>query len=70
MGLFKKQCFFHDWKICQLSNVLQLDDNGNPLRLVICECSKCKALSQRWVEVNKLQLKELDTGKSILVKWL
>lgn len=66
MGLFKCN---HNWKITERSNVLQLDDMGYPLRLFIVECSKCGKSDQQWIDVSKEELKELDTGKSVLLKW-
>ena len=38
MRLFKCS---HDWKITQVSNVIQQDDMEYPLRLCIEKCSKC-----------------------------
>lgn len=59
----------HDWHITEASNVLQLDNMGYPLRLFICECSKCGKSEQRWIDVSENTLKELDTGESVLLKW-
>lgn len=68
MSLFKRKCN-HEWKITEYSNVLQLDDMGYPLRLVICTCAKCGITEQHWHDVNKSALEQLDTGKSVLLKW-
>ena len=50
----------HDYKIKSKSNTLQLDDMGYPLRLFICECSKCGKSKQQWIDVPKRELEELD----------
>lgn len=68
MGLFKHICQ-HDYRVKTLSNVLQLDDMGYPLRLCICECTKCGKSTQQWRDVAKDALQELDTGKSVLLQW-
>lgn len=59
----------HNWKITERSNVLQQDDMGYPLRLCIWKCSKCGKSEQQWTDVNEEELKELETGKSVLLKW-
>lgn len=64
----KRHCK-HEWKLIEYSNVLQLDDMGYPLRLCIFKCSKCESVDHRWVDVPKSALNELDTGKSVLLKW-
>jgi hypothetical protein len=64
----KKKCC-HDWKIIKISNVLQLDDMGYPLRLCIFECSKCGKSEQMWIDVPVGESEELKDGKSVLVKW-
>lgn len=66
MGLFKCK---HNWQITEVSNVLQQDDMGYPLRLVICKCTKCGAYDQQWIDVNEECLKELTTGESVLLQW-
>ena len=66
MGLFGCN---HNWEISEKSNVLQLDYMGYPLRLYICKCSKCSEYEQRWIDVPKKELEELETGKSVLLKW-
>ena len=66
MGLFKCN---HNWEITERSNVLQLDDMGYPLRLFIVKCSKCGKSDQQWIDVAEEELEELDTGKSVLLKW-
>lgn len=68
MRLFRKPCS-HSYKITERSNALQLDDMGYPLRLCICKCSKCGESTQQWLDTNKSALEELDSGKSVLVKW-
>lgn len=59
----------HDWKIEEWSNVLQQDDMGYPLRLFICKCRKCGKYDQQWIDVAEEALKELETDKSVLLKW-
>ena len=66
MGLFRCS---HDWRITKRSNVLQLDEMGYPLRLFICKCSKCGKSDQQWIDVAEEELKELETGQSVLLKW-
>lgn len=66
--LFKIMCN-HDWQIEERSNVLQIDHMGYPLRLFICKCSKCGKYDQQWIDVSKEELKELDIGESVLLKW-
>ena len=66
MGLFKCK---HNWKITEKSNVLQLDELGYPLRLVIVKCIKCGKSEHQWIDVAKSILNELDTGESVLLKW-
>lgn len=66
MGLFKCK---HNWEIIESSNVIQLDDMGYPLRLFICKCSKCGKFDQQWIDVDEEALEELETGKSVLLKW-
>ena len=66
MGLFRCS---HDWHITERSNVLQLDDMEYPLRLFICKCSKCGKSDQQWIDVAEEELKELETGQSVLLKW-
>lgn len=59
----------HDWKVEYKSNVIQQDIMGYPLRLFICKCSKCGKEDQKWIDVNEKELKELETGKSVLLEW-
>ena len=66
MGLFKCN---HTWVIDQRSNVIQQDNMGYPLRLFLCRCAKCNKLEQQWIDVNEDELEELETGKSVLLKW-
>lgn len=66
MGLFKCK---HNWKIDLSSNVLQLDDMGYPLRLCVCQCSKCGKYDLQWIDVNEEAVNELETGESVLLKW-
>ena len=59
----------HTWLPIDRSNVLQLNYDGNPLRLYICKCVKCGTHEMRWVESDFEELKELETGESVLLKW-
>lgn len=67
--LCKRNYCNHCWTISEISNVLQLDDMGYPLRLVIYKCSNCGKSEQQWVDVGTKELKELETGESVLLKW-
>lgn len=66
--MFRKICI-HEWKVTEVSNILQLDEMGYPLRLVICKCKKCGKSDQQWRDVSRECLKELDNGESVLCKW-
>ena len=66
MGLWKCK---HKWRITEVSNAIQQDDMGYPLRLCIMTCEKCVASEQIWHDVNEKCLDELKTGKSFLVEW-
>lgn len=59
----------HDMKVTERSNVLQQDEMGYPLRLVIFECVKCGESDQIWLDVPESELDELRTGKSVLLHW-
>ena len=59
----------HDWNIVKKSNVIQLDEMGYPLRLCICQCSKCGKSEQQWIDVNTSVLDEIVSGKSVVLKW-
>ena len=59
----------HKWKVKQWSNTIQVDDMGYPLRLCIQACYKCGKTEQAWIDVPEEELKELDTGKSVLLEW-
>ena len=67
MGLFKCN---HDWHVTHISNILQQDEMGYPLRLCIVECSKCGKPDQMWIDVAEKCLDELETGKSHLLTWM
>lgn len=41
--------FGHQWRIKQRSNVIQSDSLGYPVRLFICECSRCRKSEQIWL---------------------
>lgn len=59
----------HEWELTERSNVIQCDVMGYPLRLFIRKCNKCDKSEQVWIDVAKEELKELDTGESVLLKW-
>ena len=59
----------HTMKIVQKSNILQQDSMGYPLRLCIVECTKCGESYQMWMDVSEDELKELETGESVLLEW-
>lgn len=67
-GLFIKPCS-HSFTTIMRSNALQVDGMGYPLRLFLCKCEKCGEIHQLWIDVPKEELKELDSGSSVLVKW-
>lgn len=66
--LFRHICE-HDYKVVQRSNAIQLDDMGYPLRLFLCECTKCGKSIQQWIDVDERALDEIRCGISVLVKW-
>ena len=68
---FNRKCKHgkHEWKIMEISNALQVDDMGYPLRLVIEVCSKCGISKQSWIDVKKETLTGLDNGQFVLVEW-
>lgn len=59
----------HQWRITQVSNVIQLDVFDCPLRLCIEKCDICKQSRQAWLDVGEEALKELETGESVLCEW-
>lgn len=60
----------HEYEVVKRSNVLQLDDMGYALRLCICRCKKCGTSTQQWIDVSEDALQELETGQSVLLKWM
>ena len=42
--------FGHEWHTKERSNVIQYDTMGYPLRLFICECTRCKKTKQLWID--------------------
>lgn len=52
MGLFKKK-HICDFEITHISNVIQFDEMGYPLRLVIVKCKHCGKTDQQWIDTNK-----------------
>lgn len=59
----------HQWRITQVSNVIQLDVFDCPLRLCIEKCDICEQSRQAWLDVCEEALKELETGESVLCEW-
>ena len=59
--------FGHQWRLKQRSNVIQFDDMGYPLRLFICECSRCGKSEQLWIDstesINDVALKWTNEDK-------
>ena len=66
---FRRKPCFHEWERYKNSNVLQLDDMGYPLRLVMHRCKKCGVIEQHWTDIPLESVKELRTGKSVLCIW-
>lgn len=66
--MFKRKCN-HEWRTTEVSNVLQQDEMGYPLRLCIKRCDKCGESKQVWLDTNESALNELTTGKSVLCKF-
>lgn len=66
--MFNKECT-HNWTITKISNVLQQDEMGYPLRLCIAKCTICDKFEQVWIDVSEQCLKELQTGESVLLEW-
>lgn len=65
MELFRKKCQ-HYFTITHVSNILQLDDMGYPMILVIEECSKCGRTKQSWVDVEE---RALDHEENKILHW-
>ena len=63
------KCRNHKWVVTERSNVLQCDSMGYPVRLCICECSKCHKAEQFWLDTDLSAIKEIESGKSFLLKW-
>ena len=65
-----KSCEHTNLKILQKSNVLQMDYNGYPVRLCICECEDCGCTDQFWLDESLEKAKEeLKNGTSVLLEW-
>ena len=63
--MFNRKCK-HEWKITEISNALQVDNMGYPLRLIIKVCSKCGRSEQAWIDVKK---ELLDDERFVLIEW-
>ena len=59
----------HDWRTTAISNVIQLDDMGYPLKLVNRSCVKCGQSKQEWVDVSEKVFDKIKTGENVLLKW-
>ena len=59
----------HKWEIYETSNILQQDDMGYPLRLCIMKCPKCEKYEHMWIDVSESVLDEIESGKSVLLRW-
>lgn len=59
----------HNWGLTERSNIIQYDVMGCPLRMFIRKCDKCDKSEQVWIDIAREELKELDTGDSVLLKW-
>lgn len=68
-GIFKPKKCDHYWHVERRSNILQQDEMGYPLRLFIMKCEICGKYKQMWIDVPEEELKELETGESVLIKW-
>lgn len=66
--ILKRKCK-HNWAITEVSNVLQLDSMGYPLRLCIEKCEKCGKSRHIWLDVHEIAANELSTGESVLCVW-
>lgn len=53
MNPFKYARHYHDHEIIQISNVIQRDDMGYPLRLCITRCKGCGMIDQRWIDTDE-----------------
>lgn len=68
MKFFKEKTCNHQWKAAYISNIIQLDYDGCPARLVIAECIKCgKTKYQWWDDSNGL--KAIELGEAYLLEW-
>lgn len=67
--LFKKKCS-HVFITLEKSNAIQFDSMGYPLRLFICKCKKCGLFDQIWIDVPRIEAKEVDSGESFELKWI
>ena len=59
----------HEWKTTETSNMIQLDDMGYPLMLVIQTCTKCGKTQQVWLDVSEKVLDESNRDKYMIVEW-
>lgn len=54
--------FGHEWHTKMLSNVIQRDAMGYPLRLYICECEHCKKTKQIWLD-------SVECKSDVVLQW-
>ena len=67
MGLFKCR---HVYRIKARSNVLDVNNFGAVTRLCQCECEKCGKVIHEWCDVAVTTIREVDSGKSVLIDWM
>ena len=58
----------HEGEMIYKSNILQQDEMGYPLRLFSFQCTKCGEIKRNWIDVPVEELKEIETGKSMLLR--
>ena len=67
MGLFGCK---HSYVLKSKSNVLDVNNFGAVTRLCQFECEKCGKVVHEWCDVAVTTVREVDSGKSILVEWM
>lgn len=50
MNPFEYTRHYHDNEIIQISNVIQRDEMGDPLRLCVTRCKVCGMFDQQWID--------------------
>lgn len=67
MGLFRCR---HEYILTSRSNVLDVNNYGAVMRLCTFTCSKCGKTIHEWCDVSDTTIREVDTGKSVLIDWI